>query len=89
MLAKTLPTAAHFVKILGENETLHQSDVGTVLDVKREALRKHLAQTVVGGGRVLGHRGIRLQQDVDGRDRSIGGDCATGAEAKHGQRAPD
>jgi len=51
--------------------------VGTVGSVEREALRKDLAQTVVGGGRVLDHRGIRLQQDVDGRDRvwlGIGGE---------------
>src|SRR5207302_11082087 len=66
----------HFVQVLGEDETLHQSDVGTVLGVEREALRKDLAQTFVGGGRVLDHRGIGLQQDVDSRDRvwlGIGG----------------
>src|SRR5205814_1478779 len=65
-----------FIEILGEDETLHQTDVGTVLGVQRKALRKDLPQTIVGGGRVLDHRGIRLQQDVDGRDRvwlGIGG----------------
>jgi len=41
-----------------------------VLGVQREALRKDLTQTVVGGGRVLDHRGIRLQQDVDGGDEA-------------------
>src|SRR5438132_12871987 len=66
-----------FIQILGEDETLRQGDVRTMGGVKREALRKDLTQTVVGGGRVLDHRGIRLQQDVDGRDRvwlGIGGE---------------
>src|SRR5205814_10618801 len=65
------------IEILGEDETLHRTDVGTVLGVQRKALRKDLAQTIVGGGRVLDHRGIRLQQDVDSGDRvwlGIGGE---------------
>src|SRR5437762_722228 len=82
-----------FIEILGEDETLHQSDVGTVLGVQREALRKDLAQTVVGGGRVLEHRGVRFQKDVDSGDsvrggfgsRRLGGlgGGAAGAEGQH------
>src|SRR5213078_4210249 len=59
------------------DETLHQGDVGTVGGIERKAFRKDLEQTLIGSGRVLDHRGIRLQQDVDGRDRvwlGIGGE---------------
>src|SRR5205814_2115846 len=57
-----------FIEILGEDETLHQADVGTMGGVEREPLRKDLAQTLVGGGRVLEHRGVRFQKDVDSGD---------------------
>jgi len=63
--------------------------VGTVGGIERKAFRKDLAQTLIGRRRVLKHRRIRLQQDVDGGDRSIGGDCATGAEGTHGEGARD
>jgi hypothetical protein len=44
-------------------------DVGVVRGVERKALGVHLEQTVVGGLRVLEHRGVRQEEDVDGRDR--------------------
>ncbi len=50
--------------------------MGTVGGIERKAFRKDLEQTLIGSGRVLDHRGIRLQQDVDSRDRvwlGIGG----------------
>src|SRR5439155_26796273 len=66
-----------FIQILGEDETLHQGDVRAVGGIERKALRKDLEQTLIGRHRVLDHRGIRLQQDVDSRDRvwlGIGGE---------------
>src|SRR5204863_5311422 len=77
----------------GEDETLHQADVGTVGGVEREALREDLAQSVVGGGRAFDHGGVRFQKDVDSRDsirvgfgsRRLGGlgGGAAGAESQH------
>jgi hypothetical protein len=59
----------HLVKILGEDETLHQGDVRTACGVQRKALRENFEQTVVHDLRVLEHRGVRLEEDVDSGDR--------------------
>ncbi len=83
----------HFVKILGEDETLHQGDVRAVRGVERETLRKYFEQAFVYGLRMLNHRRIRLQQDVDGGDsvrvgfvsRRLGG-FGGGATGDEGQQ---
>ena len=81
----------HLVEILGEDKSLHQGDVGTVGRVEREALRENFQQAFVGGSRVLHHRRIRLEQDVDGRDvvwLGIGGEgISSGQGDGAGQRS--
>src|SRR5260370_16490716 len=47
---------------------LQDRDVWMVGRVQSEALREGLAQASIDGLRVLDHRCVRLQRDVDGRD---------------------
>jgi hypothetical protein len=62
----------HLIKIRRADETLDQRDVRTVRGVQREAFREHPAQTGIHGFRVLDHRGVRLQADVNGRYVGVG-----------------
>src|SRR6266700_2477423 len=82
-----------FIQILGEDETLHQGDVGTVGGIERKAFRKDLEQTLIGRHRVLEHCGIRLEQDVNGGDLVLvsggcgwlgGGAAGAGGQYGHG-----
>jgi len=68
-LAKTLPTAHRLYPDSRADETLHQGDVGTVEASSAKPFGKTLSRRSLVACRVLVHRGIRLQQDVDGRDR--------------------
>ena len=53
--------------------TKHWSIVmcGRVRRIQGEAFREDLEQAGVVGGGMLEHRGVRLQQDVDGGDRGL------------------
>ena len=55
-------------EVRGANEPLNEDDVRTVRRIQGEILRKDLEQAGVVGLGVLEHRGVRLQEDVDGRD---------------------
>ena len=46
---------------------------GRVRRIQGETLREDLEQAGVVGGGMLEHRGVRLQQDVDGGDRGLRG----------------
>ena len=61
------------VEVRGADETLDHRDVRGVRRIQGEAFREDLEQAGVVGRGVPEHRGVRLQQDVNGRDRGLPG----------------
>ena len=59
------------VQVRGADETLEHRDVRTVRRIQGETFREDLEQAGVVGFGMLEHRGVRLQQDVNGRDRGL------------------
>ena len=59
------------VEVRRADETLDHRDVRTVRRIQGETFREDLEQAGVVGFAMLEHRGVRLQQDVDGGDRGL------------------
>ncbi len=59
------------VEIRRADETLDHRDVRAVRRIQGETFREDLEQAGVVGFGMLEHRGVRLQQDVDGGDRGL------------------
>src|SRR5262245_46556497 len=76
-----------FIEVRRADVPLQHRDVWVVRRIQMEALRKNLYQTSVRSLRVLDHRCVRLQRDVDGRDwvLRVGSPCMgeKRSEARH------
>jgi len=59
------------VEVRRTDETLKQCDVRTVRLIQGESIRKDLEQPSVVGLGVTHHRGVRFQQNVDGRNWAL------------------
>ena len=55
-----------FVEVRRADETLDHRDVRSVRRIQGKAFREDLEQAGVVGGGMLEHRGVRLQEDVNG-----------------------
>ena len=59
------------VEVRGADETLDHRDVRTVRRIQGETFREDREQAGVVGFGMLEHRGVRFQQDVNGRNRGL------------------
>ena len=77
----------YLVEIIRADKLLQHRDVWVVRLVEREPLRKGLEQMRVGGLRVLDHRRVGFERDVDRRHRVLLGDRPL--DKRHRQPQPE
>ena len=79
----------YLVQVVRADELLQQGDVRVVRRIQREALRKILEQTSVGVPRMMNHRRVWLERNVDRRHRVLLRPCIWRKSDRQAQPEPN